>query len=477
MGNRIFMWELDGRASSLELVGWSFCIVIPALILYGFQDSQLSWASTNFVVIFSAALMMWIFRLVPEYVPAVFVILATVLLGIAPEKVLLSGFASESFFLAMSVFGLGAVITKSRIFYRLSLRLLLHLPHRAFILQGVVFFLGAILTPIMTAQSSRVALMVPFLDDLNRSANLKAKGALASSLACCAFQGSILLSAIFLTGKSSNFVLFGMLSKQMQWQFSWINWFIAASFPALLLIIAFFILLRLQFKTVSKPNINLTKVRAELENLGSWNLEEWAATSGVVILAIGLMTSSIHHISAAWLCFAIFFVLLLTGVLNKQGFKLGINWPFLFYLGAIIGIMRCVQVTGIDLWLVDSLSWMAEVAEYSSVLFLMLIYIIGWLGCFIFGTAAAPAVLFTMLLPMAEHAAINTWLIAFVLLMATESWLFPYQSSYYLCFEEELGIKSKHQLGATLKMNAYFCLIRFAVVMMSIPVWQAMEIL
>ena len=78
----------------------------------------------NFSVIFSAALVMWIFRLVPEYVPAIFIILATILLGLAPQQIILSGFRSDSFFLALSVFGIGAVIVKSRIFYRVSLFLL-----------------------------------------------------------------------------------------------------------------------------------------------------------------------------------------------------------------------------------------------------------------------------------------------------------------------------------------------------------------
>ncbi|KTC85063.1 hypothetical protein Lbru_1278 [Legionella brunensis] len=61
----------------------------------------MNWACTNFVVIFAAALVMWIFRLLPEYVPAVFMILATIILGLAHQNVLLSGFGSDSFFLSM----------------------------------------------------------------------------------------------------------------------------------------------------------------------------------------------------------------------------------------------------------------------------------------------------------------------------------------------------------------------------------------
>lgn len=471
------MSNLNSEITRFEIFGWSCCLLVPGFMLYLLGSTNLTWGAINFIVVFFCALMMWIFRLVPEYVPAVFIILATILLGLAPESILLSGFSSDSFFLAMSVFGLGAVVVKSGVFYRISLLIFLHLPKRVFLLQGVIFLIGAILTPLLSAQSSRVSLMAPFLDDLKRSANFDSKSPLANSLVCCAFQGTILLSGAFLTGKSSNFVLYGMLSKQMQWQFGWVHWLIAASFPALLLIIFFFIGLKIQFKVPKKMEIDMGRIESELSALGRMSIEELMASAGCLVLFLGLLTSSIHHISSAWLCFLVFFVLLILGVLDKKEFKLGINWPFLFYLGALIGIMRCVQVMEIDDWFIGYLSWLEDIADYSDVLFLMVIYLFGWLGSFLLGTMAAPALLFTMLLPMADHAGVNTWLIAFVLLISTEGWIFPYQSSYYLCFEELITTKYTYQLQPVLKMNAYFSLIRFIVIMLSIPVWQFMELL
>lgn len=471
------MPELNKRATGFELIGWIACIIFPIFLLNILQNSDLSWGAANFIVVFSAALTMWIFRLVPEYVPAVFIMLSTVLLGLASEQVLLSGFASESFFLALSVFGLGAVIIRSGIFYRISLLVFFHLPKRVFFLQSFVFFIGVILTPLLSAQSSRVALMAPFLEDLNRSAKFEPRDPLANSLVCCAFQGTILLSAVFLTGKSSNFVLLGMLSKQVQWQFGWVGWLMAASFPAVLMIIAFFILIKYQFRSSKRLDIDAARIQQELAELGPLGFEEWAACIGCLVLMVGLLTSSIHHISSAWLCFSIFFVLLSLGALDKREFKLGINWPFLFYLGALIGITRCIQVSGIDEWFVEHLTWLEDAAEYSSLVFLVLIFLIGFIGSLLLGTMAAPGILFTMLLPMAEHAGINTWLVAFVLLFSTESWIFPYQSSYYLCFEELMQEKNTYYLAPLLKMNTAFVFIRLLIIIASIPIWQMMEII
>lgn len=465
------------RNHMLEVAGWSAAIIFPAILWWLLKSTLLNWACINFMIIFSAALIMWIFRLVPEYAPAVFVILSTMLLGLAPQSVLLSGFESDSFFMALSVFGIGAVVVKSRLFYRLSLLTLNHLPKNRLLLQMVIFAIGALMTPVMTAQSARVSLMAHLLEDMRKTAGFKPYSTAANSLACAAFNGCILLSVIFLTGKSSNFVLFGMLSEQTQWQYSWLNWLTAAAVPGLILILSFFILSSWIFRSDEPIHINLVSIREELLRLGSLSTHEWAAIVSIFALLTGLISSSWHQIPSAWISFSIFFMLLTSGILSKQDFKNGINWPFLFYLGAIIGIMQCVQEIGIDSWMVDNFSWLTNIAEEEPVWFMVLIYILSCCGGFLFGTMAAPALLFTVFLPIAQHSVLNTWLVAFIVLMATEAWAFPYQSSYYLCYEEAIATHKAYRLRPTLIINFCFIFLRLGAILISIPVWRALGVL
>lgn len=460
-----------------DVVGWLSALILPALLTYLLRETTMNWACTNFVVIFSAALVMWIFRLLPEYVPAVFVILATMLLGLAQQTVLLSGFGSDSFFLALGVFGIGAVLVKSRLFYRLSLLILNHLPRNKFLLQIVLFFIGVLLTPVMTAQSARVSLIAPLLEDMRKTAGLSPRSIAANSLACSAFNGCILLSVMFLTGKSSNFVLFGMLPEQAQWQYGWMNWLIVSSVPGALLVISFFVLLLIQFRSQDDLVVNPLEIKRELDLMGSLTVHEWAAILSIVALILGLAFSSLHQIPSAWVSFAIFFILLTSGVLNKEDFKNGINWPFLFYLGAIIGIMRCVQEIGIEAWIINYLSWLGDIAYNQQILFIVLVYLISWLGGLLFGTMAAPALMFTLLMPVAQQAMMNAWLVAFIILMATEAWVFPYQSSYYLCFEEWAKESQAYDLRKTLSVNACFSVLRLLAILLSIPFWQRIGVL
>jgi DASS family divalent anion:Na+ symporter len=457
--------------------GWFLALIVPAVLIYTTSHSSMNWACSNFTVIFSAALVMWIFRLVPEYAPAIFVILATVLLGLAPQQVLLSGFGSDSFFLALSVFGIGAVTVKSRIFYRLSLLLITHLPRKQFLIRGALFLMGVFFTPVITAQSARVSLIAPLIEDIRKTTGLKRYSVAANSLACSAFHGAILLSILFMTGKSSNFVLYGMLPEQTQWQFGWLNWTIAGSVAALVLIICFFFLQTILFRNNDEMIINRMSIHRELKLLGPLSATEWSAIASVLILLLGLIFSSWHHIPTAWVSFSIFFVLLTSGVLDKQDFKTNINWPFLFYLGAIIGIMRCVQEIGINDWIMNYLSWLADVGVDHFYIFITLVYALSWIGGLLFGTMAAPALMFTLLFPVANQAIINPWLIAFIIIMATEAWVFPYQASYYLFFEEWAEETRAYNLRSTLMLNTWLSLFRLAAIWVSVPFWQWLDIL
>ncbi len=466
------------RHYNIDALGWITALLLPASLLFLLQRTTMNWACTNFIVIFSAALVMWIFRLLPEYVPAIFMILATMLLGLAQQSILLSGFSSDSFFLALGVFGIGAVLVKSGLFYRLSLMILNRIPKNKFLLQFVIFVIGLILTPVMTAQSARVALIGPLLEDMRKTAGLASQSTAANGLACAAFHGCILLSVMFLTGKSSNFVLYGMMSEQTQWQFSWLHWLIVSSVPGLFLIVAFFILLAIKFRNNDSLNINRVAIKRELHLMGGLSATEVAALLSVIALIFGLVFSSWHQIPSAWISIGIFFILLTSGVLNKDDFKNRINWPFLFYLSAVIGIMRCVQEIGIESWIATYLSWLSDIGCQQQLVFISLVYFISWLGGLLLGTMAAPALMFTLLMPVAKQAVMNQWLMGFIILMATEAWIFPYQSSYYLYFEEWVQENNEnYDLRKTLSLNAWFSFLRLLAILASIPFWRKIGVL
>ena len=460
-----------------QAIGWIITLACSFTTWLLVHNSSLSLANSSFLIIFAAALTLWGLRLVPESVPALLIILVTLVVDIKEEPILLSGFTSDSFFLVLSLFGIGFVLIKSRLFYRLSLHILYYLPPKQSILQKVLFGLGALMTPIISVQSARVTLMAPLLDDLLVSSGINPQSTTANALASSSFNGCILFSTIFLTGKSSNSVLYAMLPMQNAETNGWLFWLLAASFPGLLLTGLFFLMQFLFFKQKNTLHINKLRIKKELNTLNRLSFEEWTALTSVITLSVGIFLASYHHFSNLWICMTVYFVLFCNGVLGKKEFKNNINWTFLFYFGAIIGIMRHLQSTGIDLWLGAHLNWLIELSHGNIVLLIVFIYLVSWLCTLVLGTTNAPALLFTILLPITQPTGINNWIVAFTILMATEAWVFPYQSNYYLCFEKLLNKRKNVQLDSLLCLNAWLVPIKLGILLLSLPFWYLLGIM
>lgn len=459
------------------LIGWSTTILCAVIMLIMVHYSSLNAGNAQFIVVFSASLVMWIFRLVPESIPALFIIVTTMLINIKPQHIILSGFVSDSFFLTLSLFGISFVLVKSRLFYRFSLFILYYLPPNQSLLQKALFAIGVLMTPLISVQSARVALIAPLIDDILASSKIKAHSDTANALASSAFNGCILLSTIFLTGKSSNSILYAMLSANNGESMSWFNWLLTASFPGILLTAIFFYIQSLFFNQNEPIKINKLRLKRELTALKKYSFEEYGALLSITTLVLGIILSSWLQVSTLWTCIAVFFILLLTGALELHELKTGVNWTFLFYLGAIIGIMRYIQTIGIDLWLGQHLHWVVTIAHGNLIFLVSSIFLLSWLVGLILGTMTAPALLFTVLLPITQQAGINSWLVAFIILMATEAWIFPYQSTYFLCFEELLKKNNKVQLQPMLRLNNWLVLIKLAILLVSLPFWQCLGLL
>lgn len=455
-----------------NFIGWGTTVLCTALMVIMVHFSSLNAGSAQFIVVFSASLVMWIFRLLPESIPALFIIVSTLLLNIKPQHIILSGFLSDSFFLTLSLFGIGFILVKSRLFYRFSLYILYYLPPKHAAVQKALFALGTLMTPLISVQSARVALMAPFVDDIITSSKIKAQSDTANALASAAFNGCILLSTIFLTGKSSNSVLYAMISSDNGSPMSWFHWLLAASVPGILLITAFFYLQKLVFNQNKSLNINKLKIKRELIALKEYSFEEYGAFLSTITLVIGVLLSSWFQLSTLWTCIAVFFVLFFTGSMELHELKKGINWTFLFYLGAIIGIMRYIQTIGVDLWIGQHLHWLVTIAHGNIIAMVSCIYLLSWLAGLVLGTMTAPALLFTVLMPLTQQAGVSSWLVAFIILMATEAWVFPYQSTYFLCFEELLKKKNLAQIQPMLRINTWLVLIKLAILLVSLPFWR-----
>ena len=162
----------DSRAARREIgwgqvIGWLLAVAVPALVLWSLWDSEtLSQQALFMLGIISIIVVMWVFQLTSDFVPGLFAVLGAILLGLSPPSVALSGFASDSFFMALSILGLAAVIRFSGLSLRMLLWLLRIGPAHKLWYNFSLFITGTIITPIVPTANGRIAILAPFMNDL-----------------------------------------------------------------------------------------------------------------------------------------------------------------------------------------------------------------------------------------------------------------------------------------------------------------------
>lgn len=465
---------------SLRLVvGWILAVVVPVAIIGLLGDSPTlpTPQALHLLAVIGIIVVMWVFSLVPDFVPAFFAMLAVVILGLAPPSITMSGFASDSFFMALSIFGLSAVITVSGLSYRILLWMLRVGPaHKAWY-SVTLFVSGLALTPIVPTTNGRVAITAPFLNELLGAFDKESARGEGPRLSASLLGGVSLMSAVFLSSKSVNFMIFGLLPEQEQARFQWLYWFYAASVCGLVLLILYGIGCWLLFRNSSKPTLSRAMIAEQSRILGPMRGAEWAGVVGLFVLMGSFLTASTHRIDVPWIALGILFALLMLGFLGKSDFRRQIDWNFLIFLGSFIGVIQAIKYVQLDKWLTKQLAWLGPYMETNFVLFILMLAVAIFVIRLVLPVNATVVIFVSLLMPTAINLGVNPWLIGFLVLLLAEGFIWPYQTSYYV----QLCSIARDGAGAAssrvLILNALTFVMKIAAVYASMPFWRQLGIL
>ncbi|KJU82618.1 sodium:sulfate symporter family protein [Candidatus Magnetobacterium bavaricum] len=464
--------KTNKKVDRLKAVGWiCICVLSPLSVFLG-HTYGLDLNAVLFLGILTATIGMWVFKLVDEFVPGIFAALATLCLGIAPPDVILSGFVSEGFFMAMSVLGLASVLITSGLSYRIILMIMLALPKTQFGINIGLMLLGSMLTPIIPTANGRIALLSQFYNDMVETTHMEHKNTAATKLAVSTFAGATMFSAIFLTSKSVNFVVLGMMPLQIQEHFQWMAWFLAGSVTGVIILILYSIILSLMYKNNEHVTLSNSQIKKQLELLGRLSFQEWAALTGLIAFLIGILTYSLHKIQPPWLAMSILYALLIFGTLSKKEFKEKIDWPFLIYLATVVGIISTMKGVGLDAVITNKLTGLSYYMRHNFNLFILILSVIIFVLRLAFPINAVIVLVAAVFMPLADLAGINAWVLGFIILMLGEMWVFPYQCSYYMQFQEMSLQYGLYDERSFLKFNMIVNVIKIVALYATIPYWK-----
>jgi anion transporter len=459
------------RPSMSRWIGGILGIAVWAYLWFAKPDIGLEVDSVRVFALLALTLIFWAFWVFPDYGVALIFVLAMILTGLSPPEEALGGFASTTWFMTLGVLGLGAAITSSGLFYRLSLGLVRFFPLTYYWQITALGFMGVVITALIPQQTARTAISSQMLLNLSESLGYKTPSKASTGLFAATFLGLGQLGFLYLTGSTSNLLAWGLLPKDVRAQFTWGYWFIAALPPTVVVIAIVLVAIVFLYPPESKPQISYKMVENQLEILGPVSKNEWITLAMLVFMVGGWLTQPYHQIDSAWISLIGLCVLINSGVLGWGMVKKGIDWEMLIYLGATLSIPAILTKAKIDQWLVGFISpLIMPYVDYPAVSFIIIALLIYVMKLF-FTSGLAVITLSIVLIPLAVDMQISPWIIIMLILISTEVWFFRFQVDWHtLATATTEGKGFSYRLMG--RINPIYAVAYLLALIAAIPFWR-----
>lgn len=459
-----------------QWVAGGFGIALALGIWFAPPPDELNVAAMRMLALLAWAVVFWVFDVLPDYVVGLGLVMGWILFSVVPPEVAVSGFTASPFFLIIGVLGMTASLQSSGLLFRLALHILRSFPLSY---RGQTLGLGLSGTGITTCipdTTSGTAIAGPIILALSDSLGYTRRSNGSAGLAMAAMLGFGQMSPFFLTGAAENLLAWGLLPDAARVQISWGGWFLAAlplalvTFPLAFLAIQFF------FPPEFQPTVSRGLIDTQIEALGPLSRAEVINALVVFGAMVGWISAPYHSVDVAWVAMLGLLLLLATNLLDRTAFRAGINWDFLFYLGAVLSLTSVVRQLGLDTWVIRLLAPLLEPLAANPTQFLLVMTVAIFAARFILPSFPLVSLLTLTIVPIATAAGISPLPLLLVICTSVTVWFLPYQSTCYLALY--FGTKEKaFSHGQVRRLAWSFGVIYWLAIAVAIPYWRWLQLL
>ncbi len=466
-----FLSRLHREPSLSRWIGGIMGLVVWGYLWFWTPDIGLDPRATKQLALLCLTLIYWAFWVFPDYGIALMFPLALILTGLARPEIALGGFVSTTWFMTLGVLGLGAAMTGSGLFYRLSLQLVKFVPLTYRWQTVALGFMGVVVTALIPQQSARTTIISQMVLNLSESLGYKTPSRASTGLFAASFLGLGQLGFLYLTGSTATLLAWGLLSDEVRAQFTWGYWFVATLPPTLVVIAVVLLSINLLYRPESKPQVSYKMVDTQLEILGPRTLDEWITLGTLCFMVTGWLTLSYHGIHGAWIALTGLCVLINTGVLGWGRLKKGIDWELLIYLGVMVSIPSILAGARIDVWLVGVLSPLVLPFVDTPVLSFVIIALMAFTIRLVFTSRLTVIALSIALVPLSSEIRVSPWIITMIILMGSEVWFFPFQIDWHtLAYSTTDGKGFTYPLMC--RLNPFYAFAYILALIAAVPYWR-----
>ena len=444
---------------------------VGAYLWFGEPEIGLEPAATKLLGLIATTLIFWVFRVLPDYGVALLFAMIVILTKLETAPTVMGGFASTTWFMTLGVLGLGAAITGSGLFYRLSLHLVRLFPLSYYWQIFATGIMGVVVMALIPQQTARTVITSQMLVNLSESLGYKTPSRASTGLFVASFLGLGQLGFLFLTGSTTSLIAWGLMPADVREQFTWGYWFLAALPPTLIVIVIVLACTIFLYRPESQPKISYTMVRTQLNILGRLSHKEWISLAALCFTVTGWLTVPYHGIDGAWIAIIAFAILVNTGILDWNLMRKGIDWELLIYMGVTLSIPALLKQAQIDQWLVNTLSpLILPFVDHPAWLFIV-IALITYALKLVFTSFLAVVTLCVALLPLSIDVGMSPWVIAMIILIASEVWFFPYQVDWHMLAYSTTDGKG-FSYPWMMRINPLYALAYIIALVAAIPYWR-----
>jgi len=460
------------RSSSFsKWLGAVLGLAVGGYLWFGQPDIGMDPTATKLLGLISCTLIFWVFRVLPDYGVALAFAMVIILTKLESAQTVMGGFASTTWFMTLGVLGLGAAITGSGLFYRLSLHLVRLFPLSYYWQIIATGIMGVVVMALIPQQTARTVITSQMLVNLSESLGYKTPSKASTGLFVASFLGLGQLGFLFLTGSTTSLIAWGLLPNDVRAQFTWGYWFIAALPPTLAVIVVILLCAVFLYRPESQPKISYTMVQTQLNILGPLSYKEWISLGALFFTVTGWLTAASHGIDGAWIAIIAFAILVNTGIVDWNMLRKGIDWELLIYMGVTLSIPTLLKQAKIDQWLVDVISPLILPFMDSPAWFFVVIALLTYALKLIFTSFLAVVTLCVALLPLSIDVGMSPWIIAMIILIASEVWFFPYQVDWHmLAYSTTDGKGFSYPLMC--RINIFYAVAYIVALLAAIPYWR-----
>ena len=216
------------------------------------------------------------------------------------------------------------------------------------------------------------------------------------------------------------------------------------------------------------------KIKDQLFLLGDQSYSEIQAIACILIFIIGSFTVSFHGISMAWISILLLCYLMFSGVVSGKGIKTAIDWQFLLFLAAIIGLSNSIPYSGFNDFLVQLLSGLETIVSSNIYIFVLVLSLVIYGLRFVLPPKLCAPLLATVFIPIFQDQNINPWYFCIMCLVLCDSAFLPYQHATLANFLVEINSNTTLNKKIFFQANSLVNSCKIIAILFAVFVWKSL---